>query len=814
MAYSPALYMHDLDRKAFDALNMFPHFVKLQEAYLANVDEKASKIELLSTGIRLSSKQLPDTYRLLPPICEKLGIEIPDLYMVQSQNKRDLNAFTGGVTVPFIGVTSELIRQMPTEMVSSAIAHECGHIACKHYLYHALATSFANGIEASPLSRIPAIHRYLSAALIKALLFWDRCSELSADRAAVLCDEDPGKTIDALLRIHGFDQNINRDEFIKQALDLEAFVNDSSSNKMMEQMVVQWDSHPLLATRAYECYDWAQTDRFKGMLAGTMTVETASSEEGVVEEDEVLAVEVTTTFEGASGGVKDASPEDIDVLNKGLRELDQEIERYTSHADKADYALSVASGIVFGVMDSCLFSDPGVFDPDLPWSHEHVNRFIQQFAKDRGLTDERVRNSLKSAVGKLEKEFPVAQDNIWKGTMDKINAKNHHLADLAHHPTPLGLLAAIAVRFLRVGVFVNKDGEWFIRLVEVQDYEKKDLAAIATAAVITGTMHWLVDIAEKKYEVAEGKELPKAIRKLAQVVASTPMIIEVLKCADNWFGHLVSDMGGSKSTAEKSGGMGIPGVFLSLCYEFASLPGLRNTGMLEVLNDLYANQKLDMRHELAYAGAAKAQAISVACNEIFVRAAYMLGALVTEIGTHGMSNVNWRRVIPIANRTVDRMLLVSTMTLNVMDTADAAFRAAIESGGNWVIFSGRFVARYNYVAAGRATLAIVKEFSNEKKEAQLIHERMILMDAKADMMLSQLQEFKAKLDERLTSYLVEDIEAFMEGFDDIEEGLRSNNSDLVIKGNVTIQRALGRESQFSSQQEFDDFMDSDIALQL
>ena len=43
MAYSSALYMHDLDKKAFDALNMFPQFVKLQEAYVTNVDEKIAK---------------------------------------------------------------------------------------------------------------------------------------------------------------------------------------------------------------------------------------------------------------------------------------------------------------------------------------------------------------------------------------------------------------------------------------------------------------------------------------------------------------------------------------------------------------------------------------------------------------------------------------------------------------------------------------------------------------------------------------------------------------------------------------------------
>ncbi len=818
MAYDCALYMHDLDRKAFDALNMFPQLLKLQEAYIANVDEKSAKLEFLANAIRLNENQKPDTYNLLPPICDKLGIEVPDLYMIQSRNMKDLNAFTGGVQTPYICVTSELLKQLPPPLVASIIAHECGHISCRHYLYHSLARNFLNGIKASPLYKIPAIRKQLSISLISSLLFWDRCSELSADRAAVLCDEDAGKTIDALLRIHGFEQDINRDEFIKQALDLKAFVNDSEANKMMEQMIVQWDSHPMLATRAYECYDWAQTDRFKGILGGTVTKEQAEEEDEKTEEDEVLAAVVEATGSRSSGSMKDAPPELEAALNQRLRELDAEIERYTNHADKEDYALAIASGILSGILDSVLFSDTSIFSDDLARSHESINRFIQKYAKDRELTDERIRTPLKRAVEKLEKAFPVAQDNIWKGVIDGVNANNHHLADLAHHPTPLGLLAAIAVKFMRVGVFVTKDGNWSIQIVKIKDYEKKDLSAILVSAVITGVMNWLVNITESRYEESAGRELPKAIRKLAHVVASTPMLVEIFKCADNWFGHLVSDMGGSRTSAEKSGGMGIPGVFLSLFYELASLPILKDTGLLEVLNDLYMNHKFDIRHELALGNQVKMQAISVAFNEIYVRTSYMLGTLVDEISKHeGFKRINWRRVIPIANRTVDRMMAVASMTFNVVDTGDAAVRAAfaaVESGGNWVVFSGKFVARYNYVGAGRAALAIVREFSNEKKEAQLIHERMILMEAKAEMMFGQLQDFKEKLNEKLTEYLAEDIEAFMEGFDDINEGLRSNNSDLVIKGNVTIQRVLGRAPQFTTQEEFDDLMESDIPLLL
>lgn len=47
MPYSTESYIHEMDRKAFAALNKFPRFVKLVEAYHENYDEKASRIDYL-----------------------------------------------------------------------------------------------------------------------------------------------------------------------------------------------------------------------------------------------------------------------------------------------------------------------------------------------------------------------------------------------------------------------------------------------------------------------------------------------------------------------------------------------------------------------------------------------------------------------------------------------------------------------------------------------------------------------------------------------------------------------------------------------
>ena len=56
-------------------------------------DEKKSNIENMSTNLRISEKQLPKYYNMLPPICEKLGIDIPDFYLKLDVNA---NAYTWG----------------------------------------------------------------------------------------------------------------------------------------------------------------------------------------------------------------------------------------------------------------------------------------------------------------------------------------------------------------------------------------------------------------------------------------------------------------------------------------------------------------------------------------------------------------------------------------------------------------------------------------------------------------------------------------------------------------------------------------------
>lgn len=777
MAYGSSLYIHDLDRKAFAAMNAFPQFVKLHEAYLANVDEKAAKIDLLSSAVRISDRQYANIYALLPPICEKLAIDIPDLYCVKQEH---MNAFTGGNTSPYICVTSKLVKELPLEMVSSVLAHECGHIACKHYLYHSMATQLIDGIKVSPLSRIPAIRKYLTPALVTALLFWDRCSELSADRAAVLCDGGAEKTVDLLLRLHGY-KNIDRNEFLRQAADLKALVSESNSTRLIELMLIKDETHPRLATRAYECYEWSKSQQFSEILKGTYTPEAAKAAQGAKTEQEVLSVDLSVS---AGTAEQQAS---LDEITAALEKVNAELDRYTSRADAADYALAVSSGTFAGLIDS-VFTGTLTLGSASQWGTDKVNSFVLKVAQIHGYRG----NSIAGAVKHLEDAFPIAADTV---TKDFGSGLQHHLRDFSHHPTPVGMLFSILTQFTEKVYGTDVNGV----------FQSVPLTSVGLELV--------------------GKNFPE----------------KIMFGTINWVFHMVSDIAGSSgSIASNSLGTGLPGPIVSMLKELSALPLFQSTdkhGHKEVsvyisklfngtllgshgVNGETIRIKFDLRTEIGLMEQAGKQAVPVLLNECIVRGLYCIRQLITELSKNDihcpgdLEKVNWYNILPYRNRTVDQMLAISAITFHVADTADAAIHAAILSGANWVLFSAHFVTRFNYIGAGRATIAVIKEVSNEAKETQLIHEKMILSNTKAMLFLNQLQEFKAQLGEKVSSFLVEHITTFLAGFEEIEGGLASGDSNLVIHGNVTIQQALGREPQFTSQQEFDDLLESDIPLNL
>lgn len=262
MAIDSSMYIHPLDNAALSALKAIPGFTPLLKGFMKVWSEKLFLVENMATNLRLSEKQLPKYYNMLPPICERLGIDVPDLFLSLDVNP---NAYTAGDNKPFIVITSGLLETMPEELIPTVLAHECGHIACHHVLYSTMGQMILNGaiqnLEIGALISLP---------LQLAFFHWMRCSELSADRAASIADGTGDKVVEMCARFAGFDMNIcgelNLEAFLEQANDYVNMTEESKWTKTLEFLQYSQVTHPLNAVRAYEANKWQKTDDFAQIL--------------------------------------------------------------------------------------------------------------------------------------------------------------------------------------------------------------------------------------------------------------------------------------------------------------------------------------------------------------------------------------------------------------------------------------------------------------------------------------------------------------------------------------------------------------------
>lgn len=251
-------FIHPEDKAALDQLKAIPFLSNLIKKIMSLFDEQLAYGMNMAQKIRLSDKQLPHLYRLLPPIANKLGIPEPEFYLEMDPMP---NAYAMGETRTAVTVTSGLLQLMTQEEVKAVLAHECGHILCHHMLF----TTMANYI----MMYSPSLPEISQSALI-ALLYWNRKSELSCDRVAAYVTS-PETSVSMLSHLAGGSQELmydfNLEEYVKQANEYESIRNEDLWNKTLQAWVTLRLDHPFNSVRVRELLKWTRSGQFVNLLA-------------------------------------------------------------------------------------------------------------------------------------------------------------------------------------------------------------------------------------------------------------------------------------------------------------------------------------------------------------------------------------------------------------------------------------------------------------------------------------------------------------------------------------------------------------------
>ena len=268
MAIDPNLFLHDSDKAALSALKAIPGFSQLLKAFMNVGYEKQYRIMNMGSNLRISEQQMPKYYHMLLPICEKLQIKVPELYTTLDVTP---NACTFGDTDPYIKITSGMLETVPDELIPTVLAHECGHIVCRHTLYTMMGNLIMMGIDLASAYVPLGLGSAITSSLQMAFYYWMRCSELSADRVAAFCDGSPDKTVQLCMHFAGYDKDFfeatpDVGAFFAQIEDYKKLVSESAWNKTLEFLWMRRQDHPQSALRAYECNEWGKSQQFEKIV--------------------------------------------------------------------------------------------------------------------------------------------------------------------------------------------------------------------------------------------------------------------------------------------------------------------------------------------------------------------------------------------------------------------------------------------------------------------------------------------------------------------------------------------------------------------
>ena len=256
-------YEHPFDQKALSALQSTPGVDLVGNFITKHTIEKIYTVQYTGSNLKVTSENYPKIYEYLQYACQILDLpKVPELYIEWGYS---INAFTVGSENPIIVLNSGLIDLCDDDEIMFIIGHECGHIKSNHMLYHMMAQVINICIDSIPFGSIAA------APLQYALYYWDRMSEITADRAGLLCCQNKSAAIRAFMKMAGLPirnyENINHKSFIAQASDFKS-LDYEALNKVIKFISIADNSHPWTVMRAAELLTWVESKKFKELVLG------------------------------------------------------------------------------------------------------------------------------------------------------------------------------------------------------------------------------------------------------------------------------------------------------------------------------------------------------------------------------------------------------------------------------------------------------------------------------------------------------------------------------------------------------------------
>lgn len=301
---SSRAWEHPADRVALATLRRLKGFDQVLKVLAAMLRERQHRLLYMATAARVGPRQFADLDGLLDECVEVLDAkDKPELFVLQSPLA---NAYCIGMDTPFIVITSAMYDLMTHDELRFVVGHELGHALSGHAVYRTMLMHLLR--LADSFGFIP-LGGWALRAIVAALFEWQRKSELSGDRAGLLCAQDLDTAIRVEMKLAGGDRldKLDSEAFLAQAREYER--TGDMRDGVLKLLNLELESHPFSVLRAAALTQWVDSGGYGAVMAGDYPRRDDDAKAGLGDD-----------FSSAAKHYKDGFDQSQDPLIRGLRD--------------------------------------------------------------------------------------------------------------------------------------------------------------------------------------------------------------------------------------------------------------------------------------------------------------------------------------------------------------------------------------------------------------------------------------------------------------------------------------------------------------
>lgn len=255
-------YEHPFDKGALQKLRSLKGFDTVVNFFVNWGYVRWAMVQLQGSNFKVTHESCPELYNLARESAKALDVrDFPEIY---TQWDYCINGCTTGYQDRTLMVLNTgAVDLLEPNQLKFVIGHEMGHIKSGHVIYHMMAELFTSFIDLVPMGNA------LMGPIQLGLMYWQRMSEFTADRAGLLACQDKDAAVDAIIKMAGvplkYFDSLDHKAFKKQAEEFER-LNGGVADAALKAISIMSASHPWTVYRAGELLKWIDSGEYDRII--------------------------------------------------------------------------------------------------------------------------------------------------------------------------------------------------------------------------------------------------------------------------------------------------------------------------------------------------------------------------------------------------------------------------------------------------------------------------------------------------------------------------------------------------------------------